>query len=85
MDIHLGRQEVGGDMIDDGGDVLDHDSAFELRERLADFFHGVALGGADVDDEDAVVLVGFSFVLLLLLLLACGGESAEFAVKGVDS
>lgn len=44
-------------------------------ESLADFLHGAALGGADVDDEDA------TWVLFL------GGyrERGEFGVEGVDA
>lgn len=42
-------------------------------EGLADFLHGAASGGADVDDEDAV------------FALAGGGEGGEFGVGGVDA
>lgn len=62
-------------MIDDMSDVLSYDFAFQLGERLADFFHGAALGCADIDDEDAV---------WVLSLRGCG-ESGDFGVEGVDA
>ncbi len=62
-------------MVDDPGDVLSYDIAFSLGESLADFLHGAAVGGADVDDEDA------TWVLFL------GGyiERGEFGVEDVDA
>ena len=62
-------------MIDDVSDILSYDFAFQLGERFADFFHGAALGGADVDDEDAI----------WVLSLCSRGESGKFGVEGVDS
>lgn len=69
-------------MIDDTGKILGYDFACELGEGLADFFHGGALGGADVDDEDAVLHFGLG-----LLFFGCGGggEGAEFGVEWVDA
>lgn len=61
-------------MVDDPGDVLSYDFAFQLGENLADFLHGAALGGANIDDENAV---------LVLFLEGCR-ERGEFAVEGVD-
>lgn len=61
------------DGVDDAGEVLGDDSACRLGEGLADFRHGAASGGADVDDEGA------------LLSLAGGGEGGEFGVEGVDA
>lgn len=82
VNVQLWGQVVGGHMVDDAGKILGYDFACELGEGLAEFFHGGALGGADVDDEDAVL----NLVLGLLCFGYGGGaEGAEFGVGWVDA
>ena len=79
MNVQFRRQVPGRDTIDDAGEILRDDFAPELGEGVADFLHGGALGGADVDDEDAIVVV------VVEGAVACGGEGGEFGVEGVDA
>ena len=82
VNVQLRGQEVGRDMIDDTGKILGDDFACELGEGLADFFHSGALGGADVDDEDAFLSLG---LILLCLGCDCGRDGREFSVEWVDA
>lgn len=84
MDVQLRGQVVGGDVVDDTGEILDYDFACELGKGSADLFHGAALGGADVDDEDSVLNLSLG---MGLFCFGCdsGGERGEFGVEGVDA